>query len=129
MAIGSRYVSGINVVNWPLGRILMSYGASFYVRMTTGMNVNDSTAGFVCYHRKVLETIKLDQIQMKGYGFQIEMKFKAWKFGFRIKEVSIVFIDRKEGTSKMTGGIFSEALWGVVDMKVRSWSENYTRVE
>jgi len=129
MAIGSRYISGINVVNWPLERVLMSYGASFYVRLVTGMNIKDSTAGFKCYSRKVLETINLDQIHMKGYGFQIEMKFKAWKFGFRIKEVSIVFIDRKEGTSKMTGGIFSEALWGVINTKVRSWSENYTRTE
>ena len=128
LAVGSRYISGINVVNWPLGRVLMSYGASLYVRLVTGMNVKDTTAGFKCYRRAVLETIDLDNIRLKGYGFQIEMKFKTWKYGFKIKEVSIVFTDRTEGTSKMSGGIFNEALWGVLKMKIRSWSEKYTKV-
>jgi len=125
MSIGSRYISGINVVNWPLGRVLMSYGASLYVRLITGMNIKDTTAGFVCYSRRVLETINLDEVRLKGYGFQIEMKFKAWKYGFKINEVSIIFTDRTEGTSKMSGGIFSEALWGVLKMKIHSWSEKY----
>jgi len=127
LAIGSRYISGINVVNWPLGRVLMSYGASLYVRLVTGMNVKDTTAGFKCYRRNVLETIDLDNIRLKGYGFQIEMKFKTWKHGFKIKEVSIVFTDRTEGTSKMSGGIFNEALWGVMKMKIRSWGEKYPK--
>lgn len=127
VAIGSRYVSGINVVNWPLGRVLMSYGASFYVRTVTGMPIKDSTAGFKCYNRKVLEAIDLDQIKMKGYGFQIEMKFKAWKHGFKLKEVSIVFTDRTEGTSKMSGGIFNEALWGVLKMKLNSIGKKYEK--
>ncbi|MBN1769607.1 MAG: polyprenol monophosphomannose synthase [Prolixibacteraceae bacterium] len=125
VAVGSRYVSGINVVNWPLGRVLMSYFASFYVRLVTGMKVHDSTAGFVCYTNKVLKTIDLDDIRMKGYGFQIEMKFTAWKHKFSIKEVSIVFIDRQEGVSKMSGGIFSEALFGVIKMKWRSLFKKY----
>jgi dolichol-phosphate mannosyltransferase len=125
VAIGSRYISGINVVNWPLSRVLMSYSASFYVRFVTGMTVKDTTAGFKCYRRKVLETIDFNHIKMKGYGFQVEMKFTAWKFGFKIVEVPIVFIDRKEGTSKMSGGIFSEALWGVLKMKVNSWFKEY----
>lgn len=125
VAVGSRYVSGINVVNWPLGRVLMSYFASFYVRLVTGMKVHDSTAGFVCYTNKVLKTIDLDDIRMKGYGFQIEMKFTAWKHKFSIKEVSIVFIDRQEGVSKMSGGIFSEALFGVIRMKWRSLFKKY----
>ena len=127
LAIGSRYISGINVVNWPLERVLMSYFASLYVRMVTGMNVHDSTAGFVCYSNKVLKTIDLDDIRMKGYGFQIEMKFTTWKHRFKIKEVSIVFIDRQEGTSKMSGGIFSEALFGVIKMKWRSFFKKYKR--
>ncbi len=127
MSIGSRYVSGINVVNWPLKRVLMSYFASFYVRIATGMKVYDSTAGFVCYTNKVLKTIDLNDIRMKGYGFQIEMKFTTWKHKFHIKEVSIVFIDRQEGTSKMSGGIFSEALFGVVKMKWRSFFKDYKR--
>jgi dolichol-phosphate mannosyltransferase len=127
LAIGSRYVSGINVVNWPLERVLMSYFASIYVRMITGMKVHDSTAGFVCYTNRVLSTIDLNDIRMKGYGFQIEMKFTTWKHGFRIKEVSIVFIDRQEGTSKMSGGIFSEALFGVVKMKWISLFKKYQR--
>lgn len=112
LAIGSRYISGINVINWPLGRVLMSYFASVYVRMVTGMKIMDTTAGFKCFRRNVLETINLDDIRLKGYGFQIEMKFKTWKSGFKIVEVPIIFTDRKEGTSKMSGGIFSEALWG-----------------
>lgn len=125
VAIGSRYISGINVVNWPLGRVLMSYFASMYVRIVTGMNVKDTTAGFKCYKRKVLETIEFEKIKLIGYGFQIEMKFTAYKFGFNIVEVPIVFTDRKEGTSKMSGGIFNEALWGVLKMKLRSWFRNY----
>lgn len=127
MSVGSRYVSGINVVNWPLNRVLMSYFASFYVRLVTGMRVHDSTAGFVCYTQKVLKTIDLENIRMKGYGFQIEMKFTTWKYKFKIKEVSIVFTDRKEGTSKMSGGIFSEALFGVMKMKWRSFFTKYER--
>ena len=106
MAIGSRYISGVNVVNWPMGRIMMSYYGSIYVRIVTRMKIMDTTAGFVCYTRKVLEAIDLDKIKMKGYGFQIEMKFTAWKKKFKIKEVPIIFTDRKQGTSKMSGGIF-----------------------
>ena len=121
LAIGSRYISGINVINWPLGRVLMSYFASVYVRMVTGMRIMDTTAGFKCYRRQVLEVIDLDAIRLKGYGFQIEMKFTTWKLGFKIVEVPIIFTDRKEGTSKISGGIFSEALWGVLKMKVNSW--------
>ena len=125
VAIGSRYISGINVVNWPLGRVIMSYMASVYVRIVTGMKIMDTTAGFKCYHRKVLETIDLDKIRLKGYGFQIEMKFTAWKYGFNIVEVPIIFTDRKEGISKMSGGIFNEALWGVLKMKINSWFKKY----
>ncbi|MDX1284553.1 MAG: polyprenol monophosphomannose synthase [Draconibacterium sp.] len=125
VAIGSRYITGINVVNWPLGRVLMSYFASMYVRIVTGMNVRDTTAGFKCYRRKVLETIDFEKIKLIGYGFQVEMKFTAYKFGFNIQEVSIVFTDRQEGTSKMSGGIFNEALWGVLKMKMRSWFRKY----
>lgn len=125
LAIGSRYISGINVVNWPLGRVLMSYFASVYVRFVTGMKVMDTTAGFKCYHRKVLETIDLEKVKLVGYGFQVEMKFTAHKFGFNIVEVPIIFIDRQEGTSKMSGGIFNEALWGVLKMKIRSWFRDY----
>jgi dolichol-phosphate mannosyltransferase len=125
VAIGSRYISGINVVNWPLGRVLMSYFASVYVRTITGMKVMDTTAGFKCYRRKVLETIDFSKIKLVGYGFQIEMKFTAYKFGFKIVEVPIVFIDRQQGTSKMSGGIFNEALWGVLKMKMRSWFRKY----
>ncbi len=127
VAVGSRYITGINVVNWPLGRVLMSYFASMYVRIVTGMNVRDTTAGFVCWKREVLETIDLDEIKLIGYGFQIEMKFTAHKFGFNIKEVSIVFTDRQEGTSKMSGGIFNEALWGVLKMKLHSFFRKYER--
>ncbi|MBR4678766.1 MAG: polyprenol monophosphomannose synthase [Bacteroidales bacterium] len=125
MSIGSRYVSGVNVVNWPLGRVLMSYFGSKYVRMITGMKIMDTTAGFKCYTRKVLENIDLDKIKMKGYGFQIEMKFTAWKKKFKIKEVPIIFTDRKQGTSKMSGGIFGEAVWGVLKMKISSWFKKY----
>lgn len=125
VAIGSRYISGINVVNWPLGRVLMSYFASVYVRMVTGMNVRDTTAGFKCYKKKVLQTIDFEKIKLIGYGFQVEMKFTAHKFGFNLVEVPIIFIDRQEGTSKMSGGIFNEALWGVLKMKMRSWFRKY----
>jgi dolichol-phosphate mannosyltransferase len=120
VSIGSRYISGINVINWPLGRVLMSYFASVYVRIVTGMKVMDTTAGFICYRRHVLEAIHFDDIRLKGYGFQIEMKFTAFKKGFKIVEVPIIFTDRREGTSKMTGGIFSEALWGVLKMRYHS---------
>ena len=125
MAIGSRYISGINVVNWPMGRVLMSYYASAYVRLITRMKIQDTTAGFKCYTQKVLKTIDLDAIKFKGYAFQIEMKFTAWKFGFNIVEVPIIFTDRQEGTSKMSGGIFSEAIWGVIRMKWRSFFRSY----
>ena len=113
LAIGSRYVTGVNVVNWPIGRVLMSYFASKYVRFVTGFTVHDTTAGFKCYKRRVLQTIELDKIRFKGYGFQIEMKYTAYKIGFRIKEVSVVFVNRREGTSKMSGGIFGEAFFSV----------------
>lgn len=119
VVIGSRYVTGVNVVNWPASRVLMSYLASRYVRYVTGMKVHDATAGFVCYTRAVLETIDLDRIRFKGYAFQIEMKFTAWRLGFRIKEIPIIFTDRTMGTSKMSGGIFNEALWGVITLKCR----------
>lgn len=127
LAIGSRYVSGVNVVNWPMGRVLMSYFASVYVRFVTGMDIKDTTAGFKCYSRKVLEAIDLDNIHLKGYGFQIEMKFTTWKLGFKIKEVPIIFTDRKQGSSKMSGGIFNEAVWGVIGMKLRSLFKTYKR--
>ena len=117
VAVGSRYVSGVNVVNWPMGRVLMSYFASKYVRFVTGFPINDTTAGFKCYRRLVLETIDLDAIRFKGYAFQIEMKFTAYKLGFRIKEVPVVFVNRQLGTSKMSGGIFGEALFGVMRLR------------
>lgn len=117
VAIGSRYVSGVNVVNWPMGRVLMSYYASKYVRTVTGVPIHDTTAGFKCYRRKVLETIDLDAIRFKGYAFQIEMKFTAYKLGFRIKEVPVIFVNRQLGTSKMSGGIFGEALFGVMRLR------------
>ena len=119
LAIGSRYCDGISVVNWPIGRVIMSYYASVYVRTVLGMKVFDTTAGFKCYRRKVLETIDLDNVRMKGYGFQIEMKYSAFRLGFKIKEVPIIFMDRKEGTSKMSSGIFGEAFWGVLKLKFR----------
>jgi dolichol-phosphate mannosyltransferase len=125
LAIGSRYISGVNVVNWPMGRILMSYFASIYVRMITRMNIKDTTAGFKCYRKKVLETINLNKIKLKGYAFQIEMKFTTWKFGFNIIEVPIIFTERQEGVSKMSGGIFNEAIWGVIKMKFRSFFRKY----
>jgi dolichol-phosphate mannosyltransferase len=129
MSIGSRYKSGVNVVNWPMGRVLMSYCASKYVRFITGMKINDTTAGFKCYSRKVLEKIDLDKIHFKGYAFQIEMKFTAWKSGFIIEEVPIIFTDRKAGQSKMSGGIFSEAFWGVIRMKLKSYFKKYNLKE
>ncbi len=119
LAIGSRYCNGISVINWPIGRVIMSYYASVYVRTVLGMKVYDTTAGFKCYRRKVLETIDLDRISMYGYGFQIEMKYSCYKLGFKIKEVPIIFVDRKEGTSKMSGSIFGEAFWGVLRLKFR----------
>lgn len=119
LAIGSRYCHGVSVVDWPIGRIVMSYYASVYVRMVLGMKVYDTTAGFKCYSRKVLETIDLDAVEMKGYGFQIEMKYTTYKLGFKIKEVPIIFINRQKGTSKMSGGIFGEAFWGVIKLKFR----------
>ena len=119
LAIGSRYCHGVSVVDWPISRIVMSYYASVYVRMVLGMKIYDTTAGFKCYSRKVLETIDLDAIEMKGYGFQIEMKYTTYKLGFKIKEVPIIFINRQLGTSKMSGGIFGEAFWGVIKLKVR----------
>lgn len=125
VAVGSRYVSGVNVVNWPMGRVLMSYFASKYVRIVTGLNVADTTAGFVCYRREVLETIGLDDVKFKGYAFQIEMKFTSYKCGFVIKEVPIIFVNRVLGTSKMSGGIFSEALFGVIRLKLRSFFRKY----
>jgi dolichol-phosphate mannosyltransferase len=128
LAIGSRYVTGVNVVNWPMGRVLMSYFASKYVRFILGVDIHDTTAGFVCYKRQLLETIELDKIRFKGYAFQIEMKFTAYKCGAKIIEVPIVFINRVLGTSKMSGGIFSEALLGVVKLKLSSWVRKYPQV-
>ncbi len=127
VAIGSRYVSGVNVVNWPMGRVIMSYYASAYVRIVTGMNVRDTTAGFVCYRREVLESIDLDHIKFKGYAFQIEMKFTAYKMGYRIKEVPIVFVNRVLGTSKMNSSIFGEALFGVLQLRIGSWFKKYPK--
>lgn len=126
MSVGSRYITGVNVVNWPMGRVLMSYFASAYVRLITGTNIRDTTAGFVCYSRKVLETINLDKIQFKGYAFQIEMKFKAFKKKFKIVEVPIIFINRQLGTSKMNSGIFGEAMFGVIKLRWQSiFSKNW----
>lgn len=125
MSIGSRYVSGVNVVNWPMGRVLMSYYASKYVRIVTGMPINDTTAGFVCYTRRVLEALPLDNIRFKGYAFQIEMKFTAYKYGFKIKEVPIIFVNRVLGTSKMNSSIFGEAVFGVIRLKWNSLFKKY----
>nr|WP_321028809.1 polyprenol monophosphomannose synthase [Bacteroides nordii] len=125
VAIGSRYVSGVNVVNWPMGRVLMSYFASKYVRFITGIPVHDTTAGFKCYRRCVLQTIDLDNIRFKGYAFQIEMKFTAYKCGFKIIEVPVIFINRELGTSKMNGSIFGEAVFGVIKLKLNSWFHKY----
>ncbi|MDE5894708.1 MAG: polyprenol monophosphomannose synthase [Muribaculum intestinale] len=125
VAVGSRYVTGVNVVNWPMSRVLMSYFASKYVRLITGMPVHDTTAGFVCYRRRVLEAMELDKIRFKGYAFQIEMKFTARQLGFRIEEVPIIFVNRVLGTSKMSSGIFSEAMFGVIRLKIDSWFRKY----
>lgn len=129
LAIGSRYVSGVNVVNWPIGRVLMSYYASVYVRTVTGMNVHDSTAGFVCYKRRLLEKIELDKIQFKGYAFQIEMKFTSMMMGAKIVEVPIIFTNRVLGTSKMSSGIFGEAFTGVLKLKMGSWARQYPNLD
>lgn len=127
LAIGSRYVSGVNVVNWPMGRVLMSYFASKYVRFVTGFSVHDTTAGFKCYKRRVLASIPLDEVRFKGYGFQIEMKYTAYKMGFRIKEVPVVFVNRREGVSKMSGGIFGEAFFGVMRLRWDGWFRKYPK--
>jgi len=127
VAIGSRYISGVNVVNWPISRVLLSYFASKYVRVISGMKIKDTTAGFKCYRRQVLEEIDLDLIRFKGYAFQIEMKFTAYKMGFRLKEIPIVFTNRVEGVSKMSGGIFEEALFGVIKLKLDSIFKKYPR--
>ena len=127
LAIGSRYISGVNVVNWPMGRVLMSYFASMYVRIVTGFDVHDTTAGFKCYKRRVLQTIELDKIRFKGYAFQIEMKFTAYKIGFKIKEVPVIFVNRSEGTSKMSGG-FSEAFFGVMRLRWDGWTRKYPKI-
>ena len=127
VAIGSRYVSGVNVVNWPMGRVLMSYYASKYVQLVTGLPIHDTTAGFVCYRREVLETLRLDDIRFKGYAFQIEMKFTAHRCGFRIKEIPVIFVNRREGTSKMNSSIFGEAVFGVIRLRLDSWTKKYPR--
>ena len=125
VSIGSRYATGVNVVNWPLGRVLLSYFASWYVRLITSMPISDTTAGFVCYHRKVLQTINLSDVKFVGYAFQIEMKFLAWKHGFDLKEVPIIFTERTRGQSKMSAGIFKEAFFGVLQMTIQSWFKKY----
>jgi dolichol-phosphate mannosyltransferase len=125
VSIGSRYATGVNVVNWPIGRVLLSYFASSYVRLITSIPIRDTTAGFVCYRKRVLETIPLDEIRFVGYAFQIEMKFLAWKFGFLLKEVPIIFTDRTKGESKMSPGIFKEAFFGVLQMTIQSWFKKY----
>ena len=127
LSIGSRYVSGVNVVNWPMGRVLMSYFASKYVRLITGLNIHDTTAGFVCYRREVLATLPLDQIRFKGYAFQIEMKVTAVQYGFRVKEVPVIFVNRELGTSKMNSSIFGEAVFGVIRLKWDSWFKRYPK--
>jgi len=127
MAIGSRYIKGVNVVNWPMNRVLMSYFASGYVRLITGISIRDATAGFVCYRREVLETIPLERIRFVGYAFQIEMKFTAIKYGFKVVEVPIIFTDRTEGESKMSTRIFREAFFGVIQMKINSWFRSYKK--
>ena len=129
VSVGSRDITGVNVVNWPMGRVLMSYFASKYVRFVTGISVNDTTAGFVCYRRRVLQTLEFDKIRFKGYAFQIEMKYTAYRIGFKIKEVSVVFVNRKEGTSKMSGGIFSEALFGVMRLRLDGWFRKYPKIK
>ena len=127
LSIGSRYVKGVNIVNWPMMRLLMSLFASKYVKIITGMPIHDSTAGFKCYKRAVLETINFDKIRFVGYAFQIEMKFKSWKYGFNLVEVPVIFTDRTEGTSKMSGGIFFEAVFGVIQMKVKSFFRSWRK--
>jgi len=127
VSVGSRYITGVNVVNWPIGRVLMSYYASAYVRAILGIKLRDTTAGFVCWSRKVLEAIRLDDIRFKGYAFQIEMKYTALRLGFKIKEVSVVFVNREQGTSKMSGGIFSEALFGVIRLRFSKYKKNTQR--
>lgn len=126
-SVGSRYSVGVNVVNWPMKRVLLSYFASKYVRFITGIPIHDTTAGFVCWKREVLETIRLDKIEFIGYAFQVEMKFKAWKHGFNIKEVSVIFTDRTKGESKMSGGIFYEALFGVIKMRIKGLPKNLSK--
>jgi len=126
MAIGSRYITGVNVVNWPMGRVLLSWFASRYVRFITSMPVHDTTAGFICYRRKVLETIPLKEIKFVGYAFQIELKFKTWKYGFKLKEIPIIFTERTRGQSKMSPGIFKEAFFGVLQLEIQSWFKKYT---
>lgn len=125
VAIGSRYIKGVNIVNWPMSRLLMSFFASKYVKIITGMPIHDSTAGFKCYKRSVLEKINLEKIQFVGYAFQIEMKFTSWKYGFNVVEVPVIFTDRQEGASKMSGGIFFEAFFGVMQMKIKSYFKNW----
>lgn len=125
LSIGSRYATGVNVVNWPMGRVLLSYFASSYVRMITSMPIRDTTAGFVCYRKRVLNTIPLDQIKFVGYAFQIEMKFLTWKYGFKLQEVPIIFTERTRGESKMSPGIFKEAFFGVLQMTIQSWFKKY----
>ena len=127
LAIGSRYVTGVNVVNWPMSRVLLSFFASKYVRFITGMPICDATAGFKCYTREVLETINFNKIHFVGYAFQIEMKFKTWKYGFKIKEVPVIFTDRSEGTSKMSSGIFKEAIFGIIKLKIVSYFSKWER--
>ena len=127
LSIGSRYVKGVNIVNWPMMRLLMSFFASKYVKIITGMPIHDSTAGFKCYKRAVLETINFNKIRFVGYAFQIEMKFKSWKYGFNLVEVPVIFTDRTEGTSKMSGGIFFEAVFGVIQMKVKSFFKSWRK--
>ena len=128
VAIGSRYITGVNVANWPIGRVLMSYFASKYVRIVTGFKVHDTTAGFKCYKSRVLKTIELDKIRFKGYAFQIEMKFTAYKIGFKIKEVPVIFVNRREGVSKMSGGIFGEAFFGVMRLRWDGWFRKYPKL-
>ncbi len=125
LTIGSRYITGVNVVNWPMGRVLLSYFASAYVRLITRMKIQDTTAGFVCYRRKVLETLQLDKVKFVGYAFQIEMKFLTWKYGFKLKEIPIIFTERTRGQSKMSAGIFKEAFFGVIQMTIQSWFKKY----
>ena len=128
LAVGSRYKTGVNVVNWPMSRVMLSYFASAYVRMITGMDIRDTTAGFVCYKRALLEHINLEKIKFRGYAFQIEMKFTAWKHGFKIEEMPIIFTDRTKGESKISRGIIKEAIWGVFSMKLRSFFKSYNQI-